>query len=475
MLYERKELIGKLFFGIGILVLLSMFVSPISNIFIHVDEYWTYSLINLPLMDGMRVAVHDVHPPLYYLMLYFLSPLIGSTNLYLLKIVSIIPYALIILVSATKIREDYDWFTAGLFVFSIGVMSDFFVEFLTIRMYSWGLFFVVMSYIYYKDVVTKWDRKSWVLLTVCTLCSAYLHYFFAITCGLIYLLILYEIWTQHKDKLKQFGKSVAALVILYAPWGIIFIRQLKNTAAGSHETFHLDYIIHYLTYFAIKSEDFRLEMLIFKLLAFAFLIFVLVLIYKKKDNFSASGMLLVYGTIFVGIVLLMFSFNNTMRVRYLVPALGVFWLAASVAIGKIENKRIFMIALILIFILAFAGLSITSEDMNSRIKFYDEKAAFLDSINNNSTIIYYNTDYGYKILHNDLNNTKQYSVSDTYFYDDDIEVSGNLTKILDENPDKNVYLVNWRSASDRNAKYEQNYTLVEKYDGNHYLFYLVSK
>ena len=116
-----------------------MFISPISNVFIHVDEYWTYSLVNLPFMQGMIVAVHDVHPPLYYLILYLFTPL-GLDNLYLLKVLSIVPYALLMVASATRIREDYGWLTAGIFAFSIGIMTDFFCEFLTIRMYSWVFF-----------------------------------------------------------------------------------------------------------------------------------------------------------------------------------------------------------------------------------------------------------------------------------------------------------------------------------------------
>jgi len=56
-----------------------------------------------------------------------------------LKVLSIVPYAFL-MVAATKIREDCGWLTAGLFVFFLGIMTDFFCEFLTIRM---GLFFVV--------------------------------------------------------------------------------------------------------------------------------------------------------------------------------------------------------------------------------------------------------------------------------------------------------------------------------------------
>ena len=471
-MYEKRDWLGILFFGAAILILLYMFISPLTHTIINIDEYWTYSLVNLPFMEGMTVAIHDVHPPLYYWILYLFTPF-GLGNLYLLKVVSIIPYILIMAVSATKIREDYGWLTAGLFVFCLGVMTDFFVEFLTIRMYSWGLFFLLMVFIYYKEGLTRWDKKSWVLLTLFTLLSVSTQYFLALTCGLVYLLILAEILTEHKDKIRQFAKSVLALIVLYAPWGIVFVHQIQTHANDAKEGFELVNVIHYFTAFAIKSQNFRLDMVIFKIIAIIFLIFILVLIYKKKDKFSAAGVFLMYATLAIGILSLMSSFTNSMRVRYLVPVFGIFWLSASIVIGKIKDYKVLAIALVLILLLAGASLAITNEDINSRLAFNEKKASFLDGINNNDSVIVYNTDYGYKVLHNDLNNTsKQYTLSDSYFYSGDVEVCKDFDKILKENPDKNIYLVNWK-LKESNKKFEDNYNLTKVYDADHYSFNLV--
>lgn len=215
-------------------------------------------------------------------------------------------------------------------------------------------------------------------------------------------------------------------------------------------------------------------MIVFKAIAIIFLIFVLVLVYKKRDKFPAAGIFLMYATIAIGILTLMSSFENTMRMRYLVPVMGIFWLSASIVVGKIENKKVLMVAIILIMVLVGASLSITNNDVNSRLEFDKEKTQFLDSINNNTSVIVYNTDYGYRILHTDLNNTsKQYTVSDTYFYDNDVEICKDFDKILKDNPDKKVYLVNWKNA-EKNNKYEKNYNLTNVYDVGHYSFNLVN-
>lgn len=472
-MYDKRDYLGIFLFGAGILMLLWMFVSPISNVFIHVDEYWTYTLMNLPFMDAMNVIIHDVHPPLYYWILYIFSPF-GLENLYVLKVASIIPYILVMGIALTKIRRDYGWLTAGLFIFCIGIMSDFFVEYLTIRMYSWGLVFVLLAFLYYNEVTTNWDKRSWVLLTVFTLLSAYTQYFFAITCALMYLLILVEILRNHKDKLRQFGKSVLAIIILYAPWAVVFVYQLKTQVGGYHEGLNPVNLIHFMTYFAIKADNFRPDTVAFKLIAAVFLILLLVLIYKKREKLPAAGVFLLYATIIIGVLGLMSSFCNTMRVRYLIPVIGVFWLSASIVIGRIENNKILAVMLILIMALAGASLIITEKDIDSRLTYNDKKADFLSTIDNNDTVVVFNTDYGYRVLHDDIHNAQKYSIGDTYFYSNDTKICNNLTKIMHDNPGKKIYLVNWANK-DINKEYENNYTLVEKYDAGHFTINLVKR
>ena len=76
----------------------------------------------------MRGAISDVHPPLHYLILYALSS-ITQNNLFRLKITSIFPFFLILVISATKIRKDYGWLTFGVFTFTIARMSIFSLNF----------------------------------------------------------------------------------------------------------------------------------------------------------------------------------------------------------------------------------------------------------------------------------------------------------------------------------------------------------
>lgn len=461
----NRDVLGKIFFGIAILIGIYMFICPISHILIHVDEYWTLSLINLPFIEGMRIAINDVHPPLHYIILYAVSPLTHN-SIYLLKVVSIIPFFIILGISATKIRKDYGWLTSGVFAFTIATMSLFFIEFLTIRMYPWMLLFVILSFIYFKEVIVNFDRRSWVLLTLFTLLAAYTHYFALFTCGLIYLLILADILRSpdKREKIKTWIYSVIALVILYAPWFVVLLRQIGSQASSSHEDTVVTNVLNYLTFFAVNSLDTTLEMNLLRIFAVVFVIIVLVIIYKKRAKYEASGVFLMYATTIVGFAILSFTVQP-LRVRYLGAGFAIFWLSVSILLSKIESGKVLAVLLAFILVLSAASIMITHEDAISKIKWANERDQYLDSINNNSTVVIYNTNFGYMFVHGGVNKTTEYTLSDTYFFDDNVNFTKSIDKVLDKHPKKNAYLVNWKDT-DKNKKFTKEYNLTKCYDSS---------
>ena len=126
--YSKKNIIGQIFFAISILMLVYMLINPLSHMIFDIDEYFTLTIINFPISDLLHIISGDVHPPLYYLIAKLIAKF--GTNLSVLKIFSIIPYAIILLISTLKLREEYDWFTAGLFALSLAIASEFFSKYL---------------------------------------------------------------------------------------------------------------------------------------------------------------------------------------------------------------------------------------------------------------------------------------------------------------------------------------------------------
>ena len=203
-------------------------------------------------------------------------------------------------------------------------------------------------------------------------------------------------------------------------------------------------------------------MVLLKVLAIIFLAVVLFLIYKNKAKYEASGVFLMYATIIIGIVILSVSFQPV-RSRYLIGVIGIFWLSISILLSKIESDKV--LAMLLAFILVFSAASIllTHDETTTRIDWDNERNEFLKSINNDSTVMVYNTNFGYMFIHDGVNKTAEYSLSDTYFYDDNVKISKDIDKIMGKHPKDNIYLVNWKDA-DKNKELEKNLNLTKSYD-----------
>lgn len=461
----NRDLLGKVFFAVAILIGLYMFVCPISHILVHVDEYWTVSLINLPFIEGMRVAVSDVHPPLHYIILYALAPLTHN-GIYLLKVTSIIPFFIILAISVTKIRNDYGWLTCGVFAFTIATMSVFFIEFVILRMYSWALLFMILVFIYFKEVMVSFERRSWILLTVFTLLASYTHYFLLFTCGFIYLFILARILRSpdKRQKLKTWIYSVVALAVLYAPWFIVMVRQIGTQSGEAKKHMGLADLFNCITYYSVNSPDFSMEMIALKALAIIFLVTVIALIYKYRAKYEASGVFLMYATTAVGVFVLSLTVQP-LRVRYLAAGFGIFWLSVSILLSKVESDKILAVMLAMILVLSFGSVMLTHEDAISKIDWANDRDEFLKTINNDSTVMVYNTNFGYMFIHGGVNKTTEYSLSDTYFFDDNVKITKDIKDILAKHPKDNVYLVNWKDT-DKNKKYEKTLNLTECYDSS---------
>ena len=78
-------------------------------------------------------------------------------------------------------------------------------------------------------------------------------------------------------------------------------------------------------------------------------------------------------------------------------------------------------------------------------------------------------------VHDDLNNTKEYSLSDTYFFDEKVKISKDINMIIKKNPDKDIYLVNWDGASKNKLKFDGEVSQTESYNSGDVIFLKLDK
>lgn len=169
-----------------------------------------------------------------------------------------------------------------------------------------------------------------------------------------------------------------------------------------------------------------------------------------------------YATILIGVLVLSISFQPV-RARYLVGVIAVFWLCVSILLSKTKNDKVLAVMLAVILVLSVSSIFIIHDEAITKINWANERNEFLESINNESNVVVYNTNFGYMFVHGGVNKTPEYSLSDTYFFDDNAKIQKDIDKIIKKHPKDSIYLVNWKDIG-KNKKYEKNYNLTEKYD-----------
>ena len=103
---DYKDIIGIIFLALSFIMLGYMLISPYNQMLIHLDEYFTISVLNFPITDLIYVVSHDVHPPFHYLLLKVVSDILTflgleSDKIFIYKIMSIVPYAIMLILSVT--------------------------------------------------------------------------------------------------------------------------------------------------------------------------------------------------------------------------------------------------------------------------------------------------------------------------------------------------------------------------------------
>lgn len=453
---DKKELLGKLLFGFSFAILCLMVILLFKKPFLAIDEWFTLGLVNLSLPSSIDITIIDVHPPLYYLIIKFLMKFLTVFNIpfekiIIMKFTSMIPYIILFIFSLTKLKKDYGLFASGLFIFSILTMSNFFTYYLTGRMYTWSLLFVLLSFVYIKDLIKYHSLKYWILLSVFSVLSAYTHYFAAITSIVIYLMLFGYLLFNNKSEIKKFCFSCFLNVVLYVPW--IFV--LYNQASKVHKSYwmsNIDFnqLIDGFSCYLLSSDLFLSIVSIILLVILTLILFKKYHDSKDLDDFYVLFCVLVFSLTVIVTIFISVTFKPLLATRFLLPAAAVLWLGVSIALSRMEfNKCLVLITLIVIIIGCFSIINQTTNIANM----YDDtlnQQELLDSINNNDTIIIFDGMQKYIRFYGSLNNTEQYYVYSIdhknnhpeYVYKIGLkEKKFKIPKDCIKNKDKEIYMI----------------------------------
>lgn len=475
---KNKDIIGKFFFAASFIILIYMLITPLDHLILHVDEYFTLTLINFNVGEMISLTAADVHPPLYYLILKFAMTIFGffgisPHSIYAVRIVSIIPYAIIMLISYFKIRKEYGWLTTGLFMFSLGVMSQFFFYFLIARMYSWAILFMLIAFIYTKEIYTKGDLKYWVIVTIASVLAAYTHYFAAISAACLFLILIWYVIFKNRSQIRNLCISIVAGVLLYAYWILTLFAQLNAIHQGFWvPRITIQSLIEDFGYYAYCNNIFFACIAILILLAIIYM-------YKKQltDKYNVDNLYLLTGLgVYVGTIVfalvVSLTYKSILLARYLIPASAVLWLSISILTNKIEDKKIMKYTFALICLLLIVGIGYM---ISSNITMYNEGMAKENLFNEitqdeNASLILarpngeiYFLDYSdrvdtYCIKYTYVFNKTSKQLHQTFNFKDIQE--NDISNLVINNTNRHFYLVNIMTWGDLNLSPQINKTTL---------------
>ena len=445
-----RDILGYLFLAISVIMLCKSLMLCFSSD-IWYDELFTVGMIEHSCGDLIAFTARDVHPPLYYCIVKFFVELCKliwtqANPVVTAKVVSVLPYFILLIYSVTFMRRRFGIFTGGLFLFCVTAMPQLSAYTVEVRMYSWALLFVTAAFIHAYGTVTAqsgaastqsvdgWKmtacarahmRQIHAAALVCYgLAAAYTQYFACVAVVMVYLYVLVVFIRQDRQRIKEWLFWVVLSSVGYAPWLYALFRQI--TAVREN------YWILPLTWRSlggcvkfIMKPAFTNEVLSIILAVVMFVMYVSVFAcqacklyhygrekhrklvndgenkeqYKEQETeqkqldhfgFAVAGVL-----VSVGLVLFGFIASALVRpifvYRYMIPALGCFWLGFAVCTNMLftERRRLFMAVITIgILIIGLRDYRAFMGEEEYKIRLMQETETALSSIAAEDIVIY---------------------------------------------------------------------------------------
>lgn len=330
---------GKKFYAIcSAIAALAIFIMLYysSSVDISEDESFSLACVESGYSEVIYLTGIDVHPPLYYLILKLFDDLLGGvcglSAIQIGKIVSVIPCAILVLICLTWVKRFWGSCAAALSAIAICCLPQMLEYGVIVRMYTWTSLFVVCSYMQAWRIKQRNSIWQWLLFALWGLMAVYTHYWGGIAVSFVYLYML--LWSIRKGRMMVLKWCAAVLlsIVGFLPWVMVLVGQI-NREDGARDI-------------AVLSPSFISDMIFYAgqnllLIYLALLYFVRntgEMLKKKRDRFVLLGCFMSAWIIiccFTVILILSLRVTN----RYLLPGVVCSWLAISIAIALMKDRR----------------------------------------------------------------------------------------------------------------------------------------
>lgn len=396
-----RDIAGFFLLGLSIIMLGRSLMLCFSND-IWYDELFTVGMVEHSYGELVRFTAADVHPPLYYCIVKLFVDLCklinpGIGTVIPAKIVSVLPYFILLIYAVTLMRKRFGLFVGGLFLFCVTSMPQLPAYTVEVRMYGWALLFVTAAFLHGSELVRNYvNRKTaseetgpsvgepagaetetgqlqkqkrrlhGAALTFYGLAAAYTQYFACVAVVMVYLWVLLTFWRQDRRRIREWILWVAVSVIGYVPW----LFALAGQIGAVRENYwilpltwrSLGGCVKFLMKPAFTND--RVNTVLALILSAAYLVLWCRWasklyhcrrekckskensgeICKAEDEGSAERFFLATAGIWVLAGLVAFGFAASFLIRpvfvyrYMIPALGCFWLGFALCLDGMLCK-----------------------------------------------------------------------------------------------------------------------------------------
>ena len=337
MRLDKKDILH-----IVVIIIGMIFVAiPVFHNNLWFDESYSVAIANHTFKEIWTIGANDVHPVLYYWMLHIINLIFGN-QIICYRLFSYICAVIVGVLGFTHIRKDFGKNVGILFSFFSFFLPTIVVYTAEIRMYTFAMLLVTVMSIYayriYKNQGNK-QIKNWIIFTICSLASAYTHYYGLMAAGIVNL-IMFIYFVTKAVKNKKFTYEIKIFIIcgilqitLYLPWIISLLGQMKQMSS-THFWIYLkfpDTIIEFLTFqFTGNLEKTKYTSdtyaILFSIVILGYLVYTCVRNIKneEKENLAVKLSIVVYIGVILGACAMSVVLNTPIiYARYMLCVTGL--------------------------------------------------------------------------------------------------------------------------------------------------------
>lgn len=327
---------------------------------IWIDEAFTQALVKHSFGDITSLIKNDFHPPLYFYGLKIFVSLFGISvfTIRLFSVLGVLAAITIGYVVGQKIFGKSGALYLCLLLISLPMIAEYSHE---ARMYTWGAFTVLGSFLYAALFIKTNRRRDLLFLMFFSLLAAYTHYYALLAALWGNVFVLLYLFINKSKNLKTYLIFSSISAILYVPWLLVMLTQTHKVS----ESFWVPALDWQIISSCLLSP-FAPKIYLSPFLPLAVIIYGLTLwviyrnfISRKEKQGTVLGLsLCMFGCTLLTVILISILTQPILYMRYIANIIVLLLIPVTLFFISVKNNWVKGVIITVIFVL---GINVSIE------------------------------------------------------------------------------------------------------------------